>query len=130
MSAPECACHGWYDTEEIGGWFDNLLGARASQPKLVRDVVATEAIWERSEMSHDELMSAILASGCRIGHDHALRAWTLADGRRTLSNGVHRWAVSVEMGITRIPVDMTTLPEETPMIDEWGSTAGFGRSQG
>jgi hypothetical protein len=110
VSAPECDCHKWYDTEEIGGWYDNLLGARASQPKLVRDVVATEAIWDRSEMSRDELTAAILKAGRRISHDYALGAWTLNDGRVSLNNGVHRWAIATELGIVRIPVEMHTLP--------------------
>jgi hypothetical protein len=112
ITSGECDCHQWYDTEEIGGWYDNLLGARASQPKLVRDVVATEAIWEQSAKSHDELANAIVAAGRRIGHDYALNAWTLEDGRVSLNNGLHRWAVATELGISRVPVEMHTLRPE------------------
>jgi hypothetical protein len=107
-----CDCHEWYDVAEIGEWYPSLLGGRASMPKLAREIVATEDIWNRSEMSHDDLMNAILAAGRRIGHGYALNAWTLEDGRVSLNNGLHRWAVATELGITRVPVEMHILPSE------------------
>jgi ParB-like chromosome segregation protein Spo0J len=37
---------------------------------------------------------------------------TFLDGRVSLDNGVHRWAVAVELGITRVPVEMVYQPPE------------------
>ena len=54
-SSRECDCHEWRKVAEIGGWAHSLAGGRASQPKSVRDIVATEPIWDRSELSHEEL---------------------------------------------------------------------------
>jgi hypothetical protein len=102
----ECHCHAWYDVDEIGHWPHSLAGGRASQPKSVRDIVATEPIWDRSELPREELTARIKAAGHRIGHAYALSAMTFADGRISLDNGVHRWAVAVELGIKRVPVEM------------------------
>jgi hypothetical protein len=35
---------------------------------------------------------------------------TFAEGRISLDNGVHRWSVAVELGINRLPVQMTYEP--------------------
>lgn len=70
----ECDCHEWFDLDEIGQWPHSLAGGRASQPKSVRDIVATEPIWDRSEPPREELTTRIIAAGHRIGHDYALSA--------------------------------------------------------
>ncbi len=101
-----CDCHEWYGVGGIGGWFHSLAGGRASCPKTVRQIVATEPIWDRSELSRDELTARIIANGRRIDCAYALSAMTFTDGRISLDNGVHRWAVAVELGIARAPVDM------------------------
>jgi hypothetical protein len=106
-AAPEeCDCHEWFDLDEIGQWPHSLAGGRASQPKSVRDIVATEPIWDRSELPREELTTRIIAAGHRIGHAYALSAMTFTDGRISLDNGVHRWAVATELGIKRVPVEM------------------------
>ena len=106
-AAPEeCDCHEWFDLDEIGQWPHSLAGGRASQPKSVRDIVATEPIWDRSELPREELTTRIIAAGHRIGHHYALSAMTFTDGRISLDNGVHRWAVAAELGIKRVPVKM------------------------
>ena len=112
----ECGCHEWHDVDEIGEWPHSLAGGRASQPKSVRDIVATEAIWDRSELSREDLTARIRAAGGRIDYTYALSAMTFADGRISLDNGVHRWAVAVELGIKRVPVEMIY---ESP-VPAWG----------
>lgn len=63
---------------------------------------------------HDRLTALILAAGRRIGCDYALEARPLTDGRSELIDGVHRWAVAGELGITSVPVDMKPIMEEAP----------------
>jgi hypothetical protein len=118
LASPECDCHEWHDVDEIGEWPHSLAGGRASHPKSVRDIVATEPIWNRSELSHQELTARIIAAGRRIDHAHALSAMTFEDGRISLDNGVHRWAVAVELGIKRVPVEMTWVSPEPTW--QWG----------
>lgn len=103
---PECDCHNWYDVAEIGEWWHSLAGGRASHPKTVREIVSTESIWDNSELRHDELTTRIIAAGRRIDHVYAFSAMTFVDGRISLDNGLHRWSVSVELGISRVPVNM------------------------
>jgi hypothetical protein len=43
----------------------------------------------------EDLTIRIIAAGHRIGHAYALSAMTFADGRISLDNGMHRWAVAV-----------------------------------
>jgi len=77
----ECDCHEWHDVDEIGEWPHSLAGGRASQPKSVRNIVSTEPIRDRSELSHQELTARIIAAGCRIDHAHTLSAMTFTDRR-------------------------------------------------
>ncbi len=105
--------------DEIGRWPHSRAGGRGSQPKSVRDIVATEPIWDRSELSREELTKRIIAAGYRIDHAYALSAMTFADGRISLDNGVHRWAIVVELGIERVPVEMTHEPPEPAWAWPW-----------
>ena len=57
----ECDCHEWHDVAEIGEWPHGLAGGRASQPKAVREIVATEPIWDSSELPREELTARIIA---------------------------------------------------------------------
>jgi hypothetical protein len=116
----ECDCHEWRDADEISEWPHSLAGGRASQPKSVRDIVATEPIWDRSELPREELIARIIAAGRRIDHAYALNAMTFADGRISLDNGMHRWAVAVELGIKRVPVEMIYEPPEPTWGWTWG----------
>jgi hypothetical protein len=62
--AGEFGCHEWYDEHEIGRWPHSLtLPDRASQAKSAQDIVATEPIWDRSELSHEELTARTIAAG-------------------------------------------------------------------
>jgi hypothetical protein len=106
LASRECDCHQWRDVDEIGHWPHSLAGGRASQPKSVRDIVATESLWDSSELPREELTARIIAAEHRIDHAYALSAMTFADGRISLDNGVHRWAIAVELGIKRVPVEM------------------------
>ena len=114
----ECDFHEWFDLNEIGQWPHSLAGGRAGQPKSVRDIVATEPIWDRSELTHEELTARIIAAGHRIGHSYALNAMTFTDGRISLDNGVHRWAVAAELGINacrwRRPANRRSQPGSGP----------------
>lgn len=105
-----------YDVAEVGEWFHSLAGDRASDPKNVWEIVATEDIWARSELRREELTAAISMNGRRIGCAHALSAMAFLDGLISLDNGVHRWAVAVELGINCVPVDMI---RESP-VPPWG----------
>jgi hypothetical protein len=111
----EYGCHEWRDVAEIGEWFHNLLGGRASEPKSVRAIVETELIWERHEdgFTHEVLTALIVAAGRRIDRVYALSATTLEDGRISLDNGIHRWSVAVELGIERVPVKMHYLSSDS-----------------
>ena len=75
---------------------------RPRQPAQVRfeEMIATKPIWDRSELPREELTARVIAAGHRIDHAYALSAMTFADGRVSLDNGVHRWAVAVELGLT------------------------------
>ena len=120
LASRECDCHEWHDVEEIGRWPHSLAGGRASRPKSVRDIVATEPIWDRSELPREELAARIIAAGHRIDHAYALSAMTFADGRISLDNGVHRWAVAVELWIKRVPVEMLYESPEPTWAWPWG----------
>jgi hypothetical protein len=106
-----CGTHELRDIAEIGEWTHGILGARRSQPKTVRAITETEPIWERSELPRDELTARIAAAG-GVSCEHALQATTLTDDSVDLANGVHRWAVCLELGITRVPVRMAYVPAE------------------
>jgi hypothetical protein len=97
-----------------------LPEAAPTSPKPVRDIVATESIWDRSELSRDELTVRIIAAGYCIGHAYALSAMTFADGRISLDNGVHRWAIAVELRIKRVPVEMIYQSQEPTWEWPWG----------
>ncbi len=86
----ECCGHEWHDVAEIGDWFHSLAGGRASHPKTVREIVATEPNLgqERTE-PEQELTARIIANSRRIDCEHALSAMTFTDGRISLDNGVH-----------------------------------------
>jgi hypothetical protein len=86
----ECDCHEWHDVAEIGKWPHSLAGGRASHPKAVREIVATEPIWDSSELTREDLTARIIAAGRRIDHAYALSGLTFADGRVSLDYGVHR----------------------------------------
>lgn len=78
---------------------------------LVRDR-ARSGIWHdhRCVLNHDELVSLIRAAG-GVNCDHALIARTLLAGGIELVDGIHRWAVAVEIGIDVVPVEMTVETE-------------------
>ena len=121
LTSQECDCHEWHDVDEIGQWPHSLAGARASHSKSVLDIVATEPIWDRYELPHEELTARIIAAGNRIDHAYALAAMTFADGRVSLDNGVHRWSVAIELGIKRLPVQMSYEPPPDLSSDwSWG----------
>ena len=103
---PECDCHEWHDIAEVGEWWHSLAGGRASHPKTVKDILATEPIWDNSELTHEDLTARIIAAGRRIDHAYALSAMIFLGGRISLDNGLHRWSVGVELGISRVPVTM------------------------
>lgn len=117
MCIVECACHQWFDTEVIGDWTQGS-GGGPSNARPVRQIVATESIWERS--SHEELTAGIRANG-GITCEYALLATTYLDGHIGLNNGLHRWAVAIEEGVRRIPVEMQYEPEPTLLPDFFAS---------
>ena len=129
MSGQECDCHKWYDTSEIGDWLHYL--ATADRLRTVREHAADPHLWEKHKPGFDrETMTRLISDAGGIRHEFAPEACIKGDGPVMLSNGIHRWERSSALCVPRIPVSVTWSPEETPMIDEWGSTAGFGRSPG
>ena len=102
----ECDCpnHKWYGVSEIGEWTQGSGGGqRHARP--IREIVATDDIWKRSETDRETLVAGIRTAGGIIC-EHALQATTYLDGHVGLNNGVHRWAVAFELGIERVPVEM------------------------
>jgi hypothetical protein len=108
----DCDCHGWYDITEIGAWLVQRAGSRT-----VRDWASNGGIWRpgHCELSHEELTSMIRGAG-GISCGHALKAMTRLSGEIELTNGLHRWAVSAELGIRLVPVEMIT---ETEPVWAW-----------
>jgi hypothetical protein len=112
----ECDCHRWYEIAEIGEWTQGS-GGGPLYARPVREIVATDDIWERSETYRETLMAGIRAAR-GITCAHALLATTYLDGHVGLNNGVHRWALAAELGIERVPVEM--LYEQEPVWPSWG----------
>ena len=54
-------------------------------------------------------------------------ATTYLDGHVGLNNGVHRWAVAVELGIEYVPVEM--LYEQEPAWLRWEEFSAWGASR-
>ena len=81
--------------------------------------MAAEPTWDRSELPREELTTRIIAAGHLIGHHYALSAMTFTDGRISLDNGVHRRAVAAELGIKRVPVEMTCQSPEPAWQWSW-----------
>lgn len=111
----ECGCHRWYGVAEIGEWTQGS-GGGPLHARPVREIVATDKIWERSETDRETLRGAIHAAR-GIVCEHALLATTYLDGHVGLNNGVHRWAVADELGIERVPVEMQH--EHEPVWPSW-----------
>lgn len=111
-----CSCHEWHDVADIADWTQGSGGGpRHARP--VREIVATDDIWERSETDHATLTAGIREAG-GITCGHALLATTYLDGHVGLNNGLHRWAVAAELGIKRVPVEMQRETEDA--APPWG----------
>jgi hypothetical protein len=109
LPADRCTCHEWVPTVQIGDWPHNVF--------LVRERAAHPEIWEPGycKLSRQELRDSVIAAGRVIRCEHALKAWT-RDGHVELTDGVHRWAIAVELGIDVLPVliaDATDSPMYT-----------------
>jgi hypothetical protein len=99
-----CECHEWFPVVEIADW---VCGIAVASHWKVRDRAAMPEIWEPGnyELSHEELTVRILAVD-GIDCEHALEALTHLSGEINLLNGLHRWAVASELGISEVPVKM------------------------
>ena len=106
----ECDCHEWHEVTMIGDWTQGSCGGPL-HARPVREIVATDDIWERSETDRESLLAGVREVG-GITCEHALLATTYLDGHIGLNNGVHRWAVAAELGIERVPVEMQHEYEE------------------
>lgn len=71
-------------------------------------------------MCHETAATAAGGITC----EHALLATTYLDGHIGLNNGVHRWAVAVELGIEYVPVEM--LYEQEPAWPRWEEFSAWG----
>jgi hypothetical protein len=118
----ECDCHKWYEVADIGRWTQGS-GGGPLHARPVREIVATDNIWERSETDREALMAGVIAAG-GIKCAHALHATTYLDGHIGLNNGVHRWAVAEELGIERVPVEMRY--EQEPVWSPWAEYSSWG----
>ena len=107
----ECDCHEWHDVPKTGEWTQGS-GGGPLHARPVREIVGTDDIWSRSESDHETLLTGIRAAG-GITCEHALRATTYLDGHIGLNNGIHRWAIADELGITCVPVEMEYEQEES-----------------
>ena len=120
-----CECHEWHDVEAIGDWVQGSGGGRA-HARPVREIVATDPIWEHSETTHAALLEGIKAAG-GIACDDAPAATAYLDGVIGLNNGIHRWAVCDELGVKRVPVEMRHEREEQPQDPAWSLDWGVAR---
>lgn len=102
-----CACHEWHDVADIGEWLCDLFGG-TGRPVPVREWAERPQFWDGAQLTEEELAGRIRRQGC-IWCDHALDAWTAADGRIGLIDGAHRWTVASRLGIRRVPVSMSYL---------------------
>jgi hypothetical protein len=91
---------------------DTRVRRRLLHARPVREIVATDDIWSHSETDRETLLAGIHAAG-GITCEHALLATTYLDGHIGLNNGIHRWAVTDELGIERVPVEMQYEQEES-----------------
>ena len=114
----ECDCHEWYEVTAIGDWTQGS-GGGPLHARPVREIVATDDIWERSETDRESLLAGVRAGG-GITCEHALLATTYLDGHIGLNNGVHRWAAAAELGIERVPVEMQHEYEQESAWPSWG----------
>jgi hypothetical protein len=112
----------------MGNWTQGSGGGRA-HARPARELAADPTIWERSEFAHEADHALPLAERARLAHEkltalirdaggiacgHALTATTYLDGETGLNDGIHRWAVASELGVTRAPVKMQREREEVP----------------
>ena len=124
----KCNCHEWYDVAEIGDWTQGS-GGEPRHARPVRQIVAIDDIWKRSDTDHETLLAGIRVAG-GIACKCALMATSYIDGHIGLNNGVHRWAVAVELGIERVPVEMLHEQESLwPPLESFESWAQQANSQ-
>lgn len=99
-----CDCHESVSVEVIADW---MCGNTVASRWRVRERAAMSEIWDqgRCELSRAELTARIQVAG-GIGCEHALEAMTRLSGDVDLVNGLHRWAVAMDLGISEVPVMM------------------------
>jgi hypothetical protein len=114
-----CACHEWHPVAAIGDWMvrrggDDLI--------LARVLAETSGIWRpgHCELTHEDLADRIRAAG-GIGCGYALQATKLLSGETELVNGLYRWVVTTELGISMVPVKMV-IENESPFAWPWPTT--------
>ena len=100
----KCDCHEWHEVAKIGEWTQGS-GGGPLHARPVREIVATDDIWSRSEIDHETLLARVHAAG-GITCEYALLATTYLNGHVGLNNGIYRWAVADELAINRAPVEM------------------------
>lgn len=112
-----CDRHKWYRVADIGGW---MVRRGGSDLILVTAWAQIGGIWRpgHCELTHQDLTARVQAAG-RIACSHALKARALLSGEIELVNGLHRWVVASELGISVVPVKMT-IEIESPWAWEPG----------
>jgi hypothetical protein len=115
-----CDCHEWHSVAAIGDWMvrrggNDLIPARVWAEK--------GGIWRpgHCELTHEDLTGRIRAAG-GIGCGYALQATKLLSGETELVNGLHRWVVTTELGISMVPVKMVIENESPfawPLADDY-----------
>jgi hypothetical protein len=102
--------HQLWSVEEIAEWTHDF-----SRPNLtVRAWAASYDIWADAHLSHEELRRRIAGAG-GIACEHALKAIIGPGEAGHLSDGVHRWAVADELGLSFVPVEVRRQEFEAPM---------------
>lgn len=102
---------------EVGTW----LHAAST----VEETSRLAEFWEFAEIPHADLIARIRAAG-GIAHEHALEAAILPNGETLMVDGCHRWAVTRELGIQVVPVDMNRQPGHEVLKDlTWLEDLGY-----
>jgi len=101
----------WYSVEDIGSW---------DQGGYPLDMLWSHA-WTPGNFNRNYPREMLTASIQEIGGvlpEHALSARRYADGSTELIDGVHRWGIARELGITQLLVDVR-IQTESPSA--WSS---------
>lgn len=107
-----CACNEWHPVADIGNW---LVRPGIGGLVLVRDWARSGGIWEpgRYKVCHEDLTDRIRGAG-GITCAYTPVGQKLIAGGVELVDGLQRWVVTTDLGISLVPVEISTEDAESP----------------